>query len=54
MDQDPMFLVFLDLKKAYVTVDHLHLLMNLEGYDACPHMCTLLTVLWDQQEVVTQ
>ena len=26
MDQDPLFLVFLDLRKAYATVEHVRLL----------------------------
>ena len=36
MDQDPTFLVFLDLQKAYNTVDFGHLLTTLEGYSVAP------------------
>ena len=32
--QDPLFLVFLDLRKAYDTVEQDHLLITLEGYAA--------------------
>ena len=53
VEQDPLLLVFLDLLKAYDTVDRVHLMMNLEGYGAGPHMCKLLSVFWDQQEVIT-
>ena len=53
MDQDPLFLVFLDLKKAYITVDRGRLLRTLRGYGASPHMCSLLAVFWYQKEVTT-
>ena len=52
-EQDPLLLVFLDLRKAYDTVDWGRLLANLEVYGAGPHMCKLLAVFWDQQEFVT-
>ena len=32
IDQDPLFLVFLDLRKAYNTVDQECLLITMEGY----------------------
>ena len=51
--QDPLFLVFLDLQKAYYTVDFGCLMTTLEGYGAGTHMCSLLSVFWDQKEVVT-
>ena len=53
VDQDPLLLVFLDLHKAYLTVDCDHLLTTLEGYGAGTHMCRLLEMFWYQQEVVT-
>ena len=40
--QYPFFLVFLDLRKAYDTVDQEHVLVTLEGYGAGPHICGLL------------
>ena len=36
VDQDPMFLFFLDLKKAYNTVDFGRLLTTLDGYSVAP------------------
>ena len=53
MDQEPQFLFFLDLHKAYDTVDYGCLMTTLEGYSTSPRMCILLEVFWDQQEVVT-
>ena len=53
MDQDPMFQVLLYLKNSYNTVDIGHLLTKLEGYIAGPHMCRLLEVFWEKQDIVT-
>ena len=44
--QDPLFLVFLELRKAYNTVDQDRLLITLEGYGAWPRMCGLLEKFW--------
>ena len=52
IDQDPFFLVFLDLWKAYDTVDQDLLLIILEGYGAEPWMCGLLKTFWDFHQVV--
>ena len=49
VDQEPQFLILLDLIKAYGNVDCGRLLMMLEGYGTGPHMCRLLSVFWDQQ-----
>ena len=38
MDQDPLLLVFLDLQKAYDTVDCGRLLTTLEEYCSGPRM----------------
>ena len=48
MDQDPLLLVFLELKKAYDTVDRGQLLTTLEGYGAGPHMCRILQKFWEK------
>ena len=42
IDQDPLFLVFLELQKAYDTVEQDILITTLEGYGAGPRVCGLL------------
>ena len=46
IDQDPLFLVFLDLRKAYVTVEQEHLLIKSEGYGTVPRLCGFLETFW--------
>ena len=50
--QDPLFLVLLDLRKSYDTVDQDRLLITLEGYGTGPRMCRLLETFWEFQQVV--
>ena len=52
IDQEPLLLVFLDLRKEYDTVDRECLLITLEGYSAAPFLCGLLETFWDRQNVV--
>ena len=52
--QNPLFLVFLDLRKFYDTVYRVRLLTTLEGYDAWSHMHGILEEFLERQEVVTQ
>lgn len=54
VDQDPLFLVFLDLRKIYENMDHGRLLQTLAGYGAGPKLRGLLVSFWLGQEVVTR
>ena len=49
IDQDPLFLVLLDLCKSYDTINHVRILHNFEGYGVGPKMKGLLAEFWDNQ-----
>ena len=50
IDQSPLFLVFMDLRKAYDTMYRERLLIRLDGYGVGPHQCELLETFWDRQK----
>ena len=52
IDQDPPFLVFLDLSKDDDTVYRERLLIKLEWYREGPRLCGLLEAFWNCQQVV--
>ena len=54
LDQVPLFEIFLDLKKAYDTLDRGRMLQILEAYGVGPRVLTLLRAFWDQQKVVAR
>ena len=49
---DPLFLVFVDLRKACETAYRDRLIQTLKVYGAGPFMCGLLETFWDHQQVV--
>ena len=46
VEQDPILLVFLELRKAYENLDRGRLLKTLEGYGVGPKMQGILAVFW--------
>ena len=52
IDQAPLYKIFLDLKKAYDTLDRERALEILEGYGVGPNARRLLRNFWDNQWVV--
>ena len=54
VDQDPLFLVFLHLRKVYDNLYHGWLLKTLEGYGVGPKMWGIAVELLSHQEVFTQ
>ena len=53
VDQDPLFLVFLDPRKAYDKNTCERLLHMPAGYGAGPKIWDLLAEFWSRQEIVT-
>ena len=49
IDQDSLFLVFLDLRKSYSTLEHGRILHTLVGYGSGPKMRGLLAEFLENQ-----
>ena len=43
--------MFLDLRKEYVTLNLVRILMTMESYGAGPHMCGILAYFWEQHHI---
>ena len=54
MDQDPLLLVFLDLRKEYDNLDQVRLLKTLEGYGTGPKIRVMLAEFWEWQELINK
>ena len=52
IDQEPLLIVLLDLRKAYDMLDLVCLLNTLEGYGVVPKLRGILEEFWENQEVV--
>ena len=53
MEQDTLFLVFIDIRKAYYNLYQGRLLQTLAGYGEGQKLWGLLAEFWTRQEVVT-
>jgi Reverse transcriptase (RNA-dependent DNA polymerase) len=53
-DQEPLFYIFLDLRKAYDTIDRTRALAILEGYGVGPNTLRLFKKFWEQQQIVAR
>ena len=54
MVQKTLYFMFLDLQKAYDTINRELLLEILEGYSAGPNTLDLLRFYWDNQRCVAK
>ena len=54
LTETPLYGIFLDLRKAYDTLDRERALAILEGYGVGPRGLRLLSTFWDQQQVVAK
>ncbi len=52
IEQEPLYVNFLDLKKAYDTMDRGYLMDVLKGYGASPKMQALIKFFWDNMMCV--
>jgi hypothetical protein len=48
----PLYQIFLDLLKAYDTLDHDRTLSVLEAYGAGPHICSIIHMVWNAELVL--
>jgi hypothetical protein len=48
----PLYQIFLDLMKAYNTLDHNRTLSILEAYGVGPHLCSIIQTVWELELVV--
>jgi Reverse transcriptase (RNA-dependent DNA polymerase) len=53
-DQEPLFYIFLDLRKAYDTIDRSPALAIREGYGVGPNSIRLFRQFWEQQHIVAR
>ena len=53
LDQEPLFLLFLDLRKVYFNLDRGQVMKTLEGYREGKKMQVIIMEFWERQEKVT-
>jgi hypothetical protein len=48
----PLYQIFLDLSKAYATLDCNHTMSILEAYGIGSHVCSIIHKIWDAELVI--
>ena len=48
----PLYQIYMDLTKAYDTLDHAHTLSLLKAYGIGPHTCSVIEEKWEWETIV--
>jgi Reverse transcriptase (RNA-dependent DNA polymerase) len=51
-DSDPMYMIFLDLKKAYNAINHSRFIRFLQQYGVGPNMLQIMKNIWDHDTII--
>jgi hypothetical protein len=51
-DINPMYMIFLDIKKAYDLVDRERVLQLLQQYGVGPNICSIIEKIWKNDKLI--